>query len=476
MPNILYVSLSDMHLGEEDSLLTNVNAASPEIDPTRPSPVMKQLVRCLESLVSKNENGTRPTLILNGDILELALSTTDQAAMVFERFMELVMPRNKELFERLIYIPGNHDHHLWELARETQYVEHIRNLKGKILPIPWHTTNMFVEDDPTQVPSYFLTNLVKRSKTVKDFSITAVYPNFGLLKGDDWKYVIFHHGHYIEQRYQLMTRLMNLIFPERKKPKHIWDLEAENFAWIDFFWSTMGRSGEVGRDVELIYEKMYDRKQFKALLYLVARGLSQNRGVPAWIGVTIARIVMFLFLRRTIDSMSETERAQTDDVLSQSARDGLQEYTSGPMKEQILVERERLADDVTFVFGHTHKPYQKILNTKKYPNCRAVYNTGGWVVETVKKEPIYGGAVVLVDEDLNLASLRMYNETEDPKGYEVRVEEAQQEGGVSNPFHQRIADLVKGEGKLFKEFSKTVAGEVDIRAQRLRSRIERSGY
>jgi hypothetical protein len=334
---------------------------------------------------------------------------------------------------------------------------------------------MFVEDDANQVPSYFLTNLVKRSKKLKDFSITTAYPNFGLLKGDDKKYVIFHHGHYIEQRYQLMSRLMNLIFPDRKKPKHIWDLEAENFAWIDFFWSTMGRSGDVGRDVELIYEKMYDRKQVEALLYSVARGLSQNYGVPGWIGVTIAKIATFLLFRRTINRMSETERTQTDDVLSQSARDGLREYTSGPMREQILVERDRLADDVTFVFGHTHKPYQRILDAKKYPNCRAVYNTGGWVVETVEKEPIHGGAVVLIDEDLNLTSLRMYNEAEDPQGYKVKVEEAQQGGGISNSLHKRISDLVKGEEKLFKEFSKTIAREVNIRAQRLRSRIERSG-
>ena len=42
-----------------------------------------------------------------------------------------------------------------------------------------------------------------------------------------------------------MTTLKNLIFPklETRHPK-IWDLESENFAWIDFFWSTLGRSGE----------------------------------------------------------------------------------------------------------------------------------------------------------------------------------------------------------------------------------------
>ena len=112
MPDIRYVCGWDMPLGEEDSLLTNLKTASTDTDPTQPSPVMEQLVKCLRNLISKNKNGGKPTLVLNGDILELALTTTNQAAMVFERFMELIMPPNKELFEGIIYIPGNHDHHI----------------------------------------------------------------------------------------------------------------------------------------------------------------------------------------------------------------------------------------------------------------------------------------------------------------------------------------------------------------------------
>jgi len=62
MPDILYVSLSDMHLGEEDILLTHVEADGTQTEPTQPSPVMWQLVTCLRDLVSKNENAGKPTL------------------------------------------------------------------------------------------------------------------------------------------------------------------------------------------------------------------------------------------------------------------------------------------------------------------------------------------------------------------------------------------------------------------------------
>ena len=61
-------------------------------------------------------------MILLGDILELALANDNVAAMSFERFLDFAMPPGYELFGNIVYIPGNHDHHLWESARETQYV------------------------------------------------------------------------------------------------------------------------------------------------------------------------------------------------------------------------------------------------------------------------------------------------------------------------------------------------------------------
>jgi len=117
--DIRYVCLSDLHLGEEDSILTALNENV--VDSDNPSPVMIELVKCLKELILKNKGTRKPTLILNGDILELALSTTNISTMVLERLLELFMKKEEELFEKIIYIPGNHDHHMWEQIRETQY-------------------------------------------------------------------------------------------------------------------------------------------------------------------------------------------------------------------------------------------------------------------------------------------------------------------------------------------------------------------
>jgi metallophosphoesterase superfamily enzyme len=133
MPDIKYVCLSDMHLGGENSLLSNLTNDG-SATALVPSPVLVQLVECLKTLILQNESLEKPTLVLNGDILELSAITENEAAMVFERFIELILPaQGDRLFKEIVYIPGNHDHHLWETAREAQYVNYIsRSDKQKV--------------------------------------------------------------------------------------------------------------------------------------------------------------------------------------------------------------------------------------------------------------------------------------------------------------------------------------------------------
>ncbi len=477
--DIRYVCLSDLHLGEEDSLLTYVPPGEAEADPTLPSPVLQELAACLKFLIFSNQDQThKPTLILNGDILELALTTDNLAAMAFERFLEAVMPPGGELFGKIIYLPGNHDHHLWESARETQYVlNYLAGTNpGANLDIPWHATNIFMEDDPHPIKSFFLNGLVKRYDHLQDFTIYTAYPNFGLRKGS--RAVIFHHGHFIESIYQLMTTLKNLIFPKLVEvDRKVWDLEAENFAWIDFFWSTLGRSGEVGQDVEIIYEKMQSEKQFRKLLNTLAESLAEKydiTGLGDWLDSHITRLI----INGLVDKMVKTERAQTDQPLSRDAADGLIEYLNKPLKMTLDKECQEkhyyFPRDLTFVFGHTHKPFEKIeTEFRAYlGNGVPVYNTGGWVVESVQPVSLHGGAAVLLDEDLNVASLRLYNEAADPGSYRVGIHEVPLPGNAHSDFFLRLEGLVQSPLPPWDRFSQTVAEEVRTRARNLQARIE----
>ena len=149
---------------------------------------------------------------------------------------------------------------------------------------------------------------------------------------------------------------------------------------------------------------------------------------------------------------------------------------AGPLKKQILIELDdHMPFDVTLIFGYTHKPFQEDMSFHGYQQEVNVYNTGGWIVESVKAEPLRGGAAVLVDENLDATSLRLYNEADDRKEYRVKVEEAGY-SDVGNPFHQQISDIVDPKAEPWKSFSTNVADEIHIRERNLRARLNKKTH
>ena len=234
MGDIRWVVLSDMHLGAENSLLTDITAGTVETDPTRPAPLLIKLAECLKEIISKNKGIKKPTLVLNGDLAELALTTMNKAGMAYQRFLELVMPEDGEfLFDKeIIFLPGNHDHNLWERARDFHYNDMLRNMKpGEELRPEIYQTAMF---NPQKIISPFLTILLRTYPHLQDVSVNVSYPAHAVLNAQKNKCIIFCHGHYVESMYSLMTTLRSDIFPDRSNPTTLEELEMENYAWVDF--------------------------------------------------------------------------------------------------------------------------------------------------------------------------------------------------------------------------------------------------
>ena len=475
MPDIRYVCLSDMHLGGGNSLLTNLTPGGMAVDPAKPSPVLVHLVECMREIVSKNETAKKPTLVLIGDILELALATDNVAAMAFERFVELILPqRGEPLFDRhIIYIPGNHDHHLWETAREAQYIRYISRTSPEVpLPVPWHATDMFRPAPP--VPSSLLKELIHRCAPSQEPSVDTIYPNWGLLDETGQRCVVFSHGHFTEPIYQLMSTLRSMIFPSREMPRATWDYEAENFAWIDFFWSTLGRSGDVGTDMEVIYDKLNSVRQTDILISNLVSGLAKKLGKswPFWLPQSAVKYG----LGKVLGQAAARERHRADDPLSADGREGLKAYVEGPLREQIVEERKHdMLPVAGFIYGHTHKPFVEDMQFNGYSGRTSVYNSGGWVVDTLTASPPHGGAIILVDEDHNVVSLLMYKEAEDPGAYAVKVEAAAQPGGVANPLLRHVESSINAERDPWRKFSQTVAEERLLRVQNLKMKIQSPG-
>jgi hypothetical protein len=411
MSKIQFVVLTDLHLGAENSLLTNLVEGGYQTDNTKPSPVMIQLVQCIREVLNADPSDVKPKLVFNGDLMELALTSMNDASMAFHRFIELAFPEDesKWLFDReIIFLAGNHDHNIWESSRYAQYINLTKSMKpGERIGHLSHATKMF--DNP-EINCELLTSLIQvyphlKSKNVM---VKAVYPAFAQRNKASGKCVIFSHGHFIEGMYSLMTSIDEMLFPERQKPDSLDDLEEQNFAWIDFFWSTMGRSGIVGKDVQLLYDKMQDENEVERIIETFAKHIAlKNRSkLLGWIEWNVLKEVMHL----TIARQAKKERNQNG-ILSGDCMAGLKKYMEVYILNQLEFELQSdLPSDVTFLFGHTHKPFQQYMDFEGYNGKVRVINSGGWVVDTTDLMSFHGGSVLFVDDNLDTAILSMYKE------------------------------------------------------------------
>ena len=490
MTNIRYVCLSDIHLGQVDSILTKLKddatkkrkPGESDIDWQHHSPVMASLCDCFRVLADNNTDQERkPILILAGDAIENALTETNDSMMVFERFIELILKRNEELFEEIIFVPGNHDHHMWEIARETQYVDnYIQDTTfGTKLEAQWHFTKMFKKDEQSWSDDYFMEKLIDRLPPANSFRVRVAYPNMGIHNQAKDRCVIFHHGHYTEDIYYLISEFASMVDPTHKLPELVGDIEAENFAWIDFFWSALGRSGHAGPLIGNIYVTLSVPKARNKMLDNIAKNLA-DRICPIKIVSCIIQLFLKVGLRWLATRISDRERSVNKDyplrgvLLSSKGLKTFRKYLQGPLFRQMKYEigkrwnTDRTPSDVTFVFGHTHKPFESNVRLKGFTNEVRVFNTGGWVVENTTPESEYGAAAVLVDDDLNVTSLRLYNEVESDNECEVRVSDTDPQ---PNPLTQYVRELIQKDASPWKKFSQKVAQQLSIHRQYLKHRI-----
>lgn len=439
---VRYVCLSDLHLGEVDSVLTPLKGGSHEADTSVAGPLLEALVASIEYVLAGTPGDERPILILNGDALELAFGTFSQALTHFERLAKLLLDR--ELFERAVYIPGNHDHHIWEVARETQYAEAVVGQPfEESLPPLRHVTSLHLDQG---VPAYLLNKVIRqvhppRASDDAEHEVLVVYPNLAIIDDDADRCVLLHHGHYVEPLYHAFSKLRRWLFPDRPLPESVDEIEEENFAWIEFVWSLLGRSGGAGADMRTLFRMLRDEEEYEAFSDELAHRIAVSTDIPWVPGDMLERFVLKRALG-WIGPRLSGERSRRGIVQSPEMRRGIERYLFGPVYRQVREEVGRVPRDVTFVFGHTHKPYEAVMGD---PEGREVtmYNTGGWPIDSREPSPAMGASILFLNERLEVASLRVYNDS-DPDGdveLEVRAA-APDEVGVG--FRAAIERRVRG--------------------------------
>lgn len=481
MTVLKYVCLSDLHLGADYSLFTRMDEDG-HTSLRLPSRSLEALGAALRPYVASLSGQEPPTLILLGDMLDMGLSPMGDVARAWQRFVEVMFPADQPpIFSpQVICVPGNHDHHLWRSAQDQEFLGRVLQADGSAKPLDLiHTTKLF---QPLTIPCDLMTTVMRRQPHLADATVRVAYPTLGLRgpgEGGRERCVVLHHGHYVDATYRVMSTLDAAMQGLGAPPASMGKLEAQNGAWVDFLWSDLGSSGVIGQDAITLYETMRDA----AAAHQFAQGLSERVlalmagkfGIGAdtelAMGLKVSNLVKAL-IDLTLVRTAETERDSYFTVMSDAGVADLRWFVGGPVRHQ-LDKAGCVPDstDLSFVFGHTHKPFQDQFKVPGFNRPVAVYNTGGWVMDQPTMAPTQGAAAVFIDDALNLASLRLFN---DPlNGHAPKVHVAGVGGFVdeANPLLKRMTDALADSTDLWATFSQQVGLASERHAQVLLDRF-----
>ena len=466
MTSIRWVCISDLHLGALNSLLTNVTTDGERVDGSAPSPVLTALGDCLRALRQPDQDP--PQLIVLGDLFELALTAPEDASTTFSQFIASVRPGQPDaaVAPGIRFVPGNHDHHLWSRATDDRYLRQLEEgLIGAPSPSDRHATHLLPANDRIPVRDRFVEILAKRGNSSQAVTVEQSYPNLGLVGDSGRRAVILNHGHFIEPLYRMMSLLDTVFGSPRSGVVEAWQLEADNGGWIDFFWSSMGDSGDIMRVTRSLYESLQSHEAMHAEIEAIERAIKvagRGGGRADLEAHTVAGLL------RACVGTAVRERHRPDITLSPHAEEGLLTYLSGAVATQSAAEIGH-PEEVTFVFGHTHKPFIETRATTAFPTPVHVVNTGGWVVDTPQRNPHKGASLILIDDALNVASLRCYIEGDTADSYRIRIDPVNATG--PNDLVEALRATIDPDRDPWAQFAQALQAAVGDRGRQLADRL-----
>lgn len=481
MADITYICISDLHLGEPTSLLTDTPATSggdgTTADALRDA-FSEALLQTIDALVRETSQAAAPGIVLLGDIFDMSLGTPRASIRTFDALLKSLAAKGaRERIGPFIFLPGNHDHELWTVSR----FEHM--LGGDPADDSYvHTTPAFAAPD-TQ-PRAALIDKILRDNGFQ--GAATYYPNMGLMSADGARAVVLHHGHFIEPIYHAMSSLTTALEGRQGISMDAESLERLNASWIDFIWSTDGDDGRLGADINFAHDALLTgRSDISAqhdLAGLLADRLLRALPLPH---TTQARSMTRTAARALIDSLvgeyGQMERFSYQQTLGADGVAGLRSYLSGTVRAQIAQERPGAKlRDLSFVFGHTHKPFEARIPLPDQPMPPAVYNTGGWDMDTPMFGTRLGASAVVIDADLNLAALRLCDVPQQDDAAPGRVRVTTADGPQADtPLTQTLRTAIGQAEDAWQRFS-DAAGEAYRTKQsfimaRLEARPDRAG-
>jgi hypothetical protein len=227
----------------------------------------------------------------------------------------------------------------------------------------------------------------------------------------------------------------------------------------------MGDSGDIMRVTRSLYESLQSHEAMHAEIEAIERAIKvagQGRGRADVEAHTVAGLL------RACVGTAVRERHRPGITLSPHAEEGLLTYLGGAVATQSAAEIGH-PDDVTFVFGHTHKPFIESRTTPAFAAPVEVVNTGGWVVDTPQLNPLKGASLILIDDQLNVASIRCYTEGESASSYRLRIDPVNSTG--PNELVDELRDTIDPDRDPWAQFAQAIQSAVGDRGRQLADRL-----
>ena len=300
------IAISDVHLGEKGSLFND----------------RKTLKTFKEKIQEEASKGTIDEFIIAGDLFDLSLASHEDVYSKARDFFQEI--GHIENLASIVFIPGNHDHHIWTLIiEEEQITKKIQ--KGKVPEKDLKRVDLEYENT-------FLNGLIDGCK-VKSFKVA--YPNLLREIGD--RLYFFHHGHLLDRIFTPANTIL--------KPNSLEELESFNSSWTEGVWYHLVQSGRLGQ--------------------LIKDGYSEYTGMKK---LTDTFLEKFGIDEKIISRMRGLKVNKLEKEMNDYLSSCIDWYRETP---------NRLFAPMAFVFGHTHrKSPGEHINIKGMDI--EIYNTGAW--------------------------------------------------------------------------------------------------
>ena len=364
------VAISDLHLGQNGTdKLGQYSLLS-----TR---VTGNLVSAFADAVDVFSAKKPYTLLVAGDFLDLSIAFAEEAfADLHELLVELPLPAE------LVYVIGNHDHHLWSLHSEDKRL--LAPLRGGSLPSPkgmYQVTPRNGEGFAILQP--FVDGICGRGRV----KVTAAYPSYERQIGSTLLYVT--HGHLFGGLY---TELSDLLAPRLADLPPDRVAATVNHPIIELIYWQLGEAGEgLGADglVEEIYTDIQKGKLSKVRPIVEALVMQVLPHGVLWrvIGDLERKIVVDALMAELAKELLSTPVAANASLDRHadlvSTRAGLLAWLR---KIPFIRGRLETGDDTIVLYGHTH-----VRDDYPIPDTGArSYNLGTWLVEPEHEMPSTG--------------------------------------------------------------------------------------